>query len=257
MEYSVKLNNLKGITLIVVLGFAISLITSTVVASQAYTFKEVQHAKQSQSMTVKGYARRRISSDLGVWRVAIYGEHSSLSEAYKKIEACNAQLRELLTDQGFQKDEIMVNAIQTNTHYKRDKKGIQTREIVSYSLSQQFVMTSKDVQKIWKSTGEVTSLIKNGHMIHSSPAEFTISTLGQIKVDILGEASADARKRAEAMTVNTGCAIENVKSVRMGVLQITRPHSTDVSSYGIYSTSTIEKDAAVVVTVTFGVGDPK
>lgn len=253
MEYSVKLNNLKGITLIVVLGFAISLITSTVVASQAYTFKEVQQAKQSQSITVKGYARRRIRSDLGVWRIAIRGEHPSLSEAYKKIEACNAQLHQLLKNQGFQKSEIMVNAIETSTHYRRDKKGIQTREVVSYSLTQQFVITSKNVEKLWKSTGEVTKLIKDGHMVYSSPAEFTISTLGQIKVDILGEASADARKRAEAITSNTGCAIEDVKHVRMGVLQITRPHSTDVSSYGIYDTSTIEKDVAVVVTVTFGV----
>ena len=39
---------------------------------------------------------------------------------------------------------------------------------------------------------------------------------------------------------------------RMGVLQITRPNSTDVSSYGIYDTSTIEKDVSVVVTTTFG-----
>jgi hypothetical protein len=37
------------------------------------------------------------------------------------------------------------------------------------------------------------------------------------------------------------------------VIQITRPHSTQVSSYGIYDTSTIDKEISVVVTVTFAV----
>jgi hypothetical protein len=40
----------------------------------------------------------------------------------------------------------------------------------------------------------------------------------------------------------------------MGVLQITRPHSTEVSSYGIYDTDTIDKDVRAEVSVTFGVG---
>jgi hypothetical protein len=39
----------------------------------------------------------------------------------------------------------------------------------------------------------------------------------------------------------------------MGVLQITRPHSTDVSGEGIYDTSTIEKDVTAVVTLTLAI----
>jgi hypothetical protein len=39
----------------------------------------------------------------------------------------------------------------------------------------------------------------------------------------------------------------------MGVLQITQPNSTEVAGYGLYDTSTIDKDVTAVVTVTFGV----
>jgi hypothetical protein len=48
-------------------------------------------------------------------------------------------------------------------------------------------------------------------------------------------------------------AIGPVRKARMGVIQITRPNSTEVSGYGIYDTSTIEKDISVVVTVSFAV----
>ena len=39
----------------------------------------------------------------------------------------------------------------------------------------------------------------------------------------------------------------------MGVMQITRPNSTEVAGYGLYDTTTVEKDITAVVTVTFGV----
>lgn len=43
-----------------------------------------------------------------------------------------------------------------------------------------------------------------------------------------------------------------VRNARMGVLQIVRPELTEVSSGGIYDTSTIEKDVTAVVSLTFG-----
>ena len=41
--------------------------------------------------------------------------------------------------------------------------------------------------------------------------------------------------------------------IRQGVIQVVRPDSTAMTSYGIYDTSTVEKDASVVVTVEFSV----
>ena len=42
-----------------------------------------------------------------------------------------------------------------------------------------------------------------------------------------------------------------MKDARAGVLQITRPWSTEVASYGIHDTSTIEKDVTSTVHLTF------
>ncbi len=54
---------------------------------------------------------------------------------------------------------------------------------------------------------------------------------------MIGEASRDARTRADQVVGNAGCAIAEVRHARMGVLQITQPNSTDVSDTGIYDTT--------------------
>ena len=68
---------------------------------------------------------------------------------------------------------------------------------------------------------------------------------------MIGEASKDARQRADQIVTHAGCSIGEVRVARMGVLQITRPECTEVSSSGIYDTSTIDKDVNSVVSLTF------
>lgn len=58
-------------------------------------------------------------------------------------------------------------------------------------------------------------------------------------------------RRAALKCSAAGCGVAEVQSVRMGVLQITRPYSTDASDYGVYDTSAIDKDVQAVVTATF------
>jgi hypothetical protein len=70
---------------------------------------------------------------------------------------------------------------------------------------------------------------------------------------MLSEATADARQRAEQILKSAGSRLGPVRSVRTGVFQITRPHSTEVSDYGMYDTSTIEKDITAVLTLSFAV----
>ena len=43
-----------------------------------------------------------------------------------------------------------------------------------------------------------------------------------------------------------------MRRAKTGVFQITSRNSTDVSDYGIYDTSSLEKDITAVVLVTFG-----
>jgi hypothetical protein len=51
--------------------------------------------------------------------------------------------------------------------------------------------------------------------------------------------------------VLSGSRSSELRRVSVGVFQITSPNSTEVEDYGVYNTSTLEKDVTAVVNVTF------
>lgn len=238
------------------LGMAISIITSTVVASRAYSSRAAQTARSQQEITVKGSARMRIVSDLAVWSIEVINWSARLKDAYSGLEFGVDRLHAFLLEQGFVDEEITVGPIDTTTHQSRDKDGRETQHISGYTLRRSLTVTSADVRRVAKTAGGVTRLLNDGIHVRSEPPQFTYSKVADLKVEILGLASKDARSRANQVASNAGCRIGDVRRAVMGIIQITKPHSTEVSGYGIYDTSTIEKDVSVVVTATFGVEPP-
>ena len=77
------------------------------------------------------------------------------------------------------------------------------------------------------------------------------------KVDIesdvrsLAEATKDAQHRGQILVEATGAHLGGLRGVDVGVFQVTSPNSTEVEDYGVYDTSTLDKDVTAVVNVTF------
>ena len=67
-------------------------------------------------------------------------------------------------------------------------------------------------------------------------------------------ARVDAQTRAKVIVQATGSGLGQLRGVDVGVFKATSPNSTEVEDYGVYDTSTLEKDVTAVVNVTFGVG---
>ncbi len=256
MEYRVHLN-LLSTAAVVVLGVGVSLVTSTAVASRAYRQRGVQAATREQAITVKGAARQTITSDLAVWQIRVQGEGQQLPEAYSVLEAAAQRVRTFLTEKGYRPGEIGLAAIGTETIFQRDKDGEETNVVDRYRLQRTFTITTPDVERVHQTAGEVTQLIEAGVFVVSLPPEYYYSKVAELKIASMGLASKDARARADEIARNAGCLVTDVRQAHMGVLQITRPNSTQVSDYGIYDTTTIEKDVQAVVTLTLGIQSGK
>jgi len=252
MEYRIRLN-VATTAAVVALGFAISLITSTAVAARAYTQRGEMAGRSEQTLVAKGSTRKRITSDRAVWSIEVRGENAVMQQAFSVLESGIGRVREFLKSQGFGDAEIGLGAIETEIHYTRDAKGNETREVSSYSLSRRYWVTTREVQRVSRAAGEVTGLIRDGVLVVSAAPQYYYDDLPSLRVTLLGEASKDARTRAEEVARNAGCRVAEVRSAAMGVLQVTQPFSTEVRDGGIYDTSTIEKDVQAVVTVTFRV----
>ena len=239
----------KGFSVNVGVALAIGLVLSSVIFGWFYSTAK----RGDEAITVTGSAKRRISSDLVVWNAGIATQAPQLTEAYRSLSDSIPKLRQYLIGKGIPETQMTVSSITTTPIKRADNNGNETSEVTGYSLSQQIEVRSNDVQKIAQIAREATELINQGILIESKPPQYYYTKIGDLKIEMLGEAAKDAKERAERIASSTGNSIGSVKSAKMGVLQITAADSTEVSDYGTYDTSTIEKDMTAVVNVSFAV----
>ncbi len=242
--------NLLGAAVVVSIAVVASFVTSTMVASRAYLGRGEQQHRQARMLEVAGSARLRIVSDLAVWSIGVAGEGKSLEEAYQKLAAATERVRAFLAQRGFPAGAVQLGAIHTTRHYRLDEKGRETRELLSISLSRGFTVTWADVGKVAQAAGEVTELLQTGAHVESAAPRYVYTKLADLKVRMLGEATANARQRADLIARESRCRIGAVKDARAGVLQITPPWSTEVTASGVNDASSIEKDITSVVHLT-------
>ena len=252
MEHRIKVQAL-GPAIVVAISVGLSLVVSTIVVAKAWQDQPEARVSAYRDISVKGKAVRRISSDHVTWSIGLQGQADTLPKAYDLLEASVRRVKGFLMNQSLEAGEWAEHPIKTTVHYVRDKKGKLTQDITGYTLSQELVVSTSRVQIVKGAAADVTTLIRDGIRVVSGNPEYTAMGLAKVKTSILADATADARRRAELMVEQSGGVLGPAQSVHQGVIQVTRPHSTTVSSWGIYDTSTIEKDASVVVTAVFSV----
>jgi uncharacterized protein len=230
-------------------ALAVALVLSSIVGAWAYT-----HAKNGeQVITVTGSARKRIKSDLVVWRAGVSYQATELSDAYKALSENVPKVKQYLISKGVAENQITISSISSTTLHQKNSDGEETGEITGYSLRQELMVRSNDVDKIEKLAREATELINQGILLESNPPEYLYTKLGDLKIEMLAEAAKDAKVRAQQIASSTGSSIGSVRTARMGVMQITPADSNDVSDSGMNDTSSLEKDITAVVNVGFAV----
>jgi hypothetical protein len=101
----------------------------------------------------------------------------------------------------------------------------------------------------------VSELLDQGVPISALAIEYVSTQLTEARIEALRRATQDARSRAETIVEGIGGELGGARSAQLGVYQVTRRDSTEVSDYGINDTTTREKDVTAVVTLTFALED--
>ena len=228
-------------------ALAIGLILASVIGGFAF----VRGKRGDQTITVTGSARKRIRSDLVIWKSSVSYQAPALADAYRSLSEAVPKVRAYLVSKGIPEDQITISSISSQTLHARNSDGQDTGQITGYSLRQELQVRSTDVDKISQVAREATELINQGILIESMAPEFYYTKLGEEKITMLAEAAKDAKRRAEQVAASTDSSIGSVRTARMGVLQITAADSTEVSDMGINDTSSLDKDITAVVNVGF------
>lgn len=208
---------------------------------------------KSETITVTGSASKVVKSDSAKVRIEINSQRASQKEAFATIKAQNPDVVKYLLSQGISKKDINTKAIDGYNLYKYTPNGNTTNEINGYSATQAIEVTSKDVEKIKEISTDIQNLVDKGINLTVRDPEYYYSDLATIKIELLKSAADDAKQRAKSMLSATGSNVGKVKSMKMGVFQITNPDSTEVADYGINDTSSIDKKVTAVTNVVFKV----
>jgi len=230
-------------------ALAVGLVVSAAVVG--YAVREVKLARDV--VTVTGSAKRPIRSDYVVWRGMVSSQRPTMQEAYREVSGYADRLRAYFRQQGVPDSSIIFQSIQTNPVHETLPNGTWSPRIVAYAIQQTFEIRSAEVDSITALSRRATELINEGVPLQPMPPEYLTTKLPELRVQMLEEAAKDARARAEAIARSVGSRIGPVRGAQMGVFQVTSSNSTQVSDYGIYDTSSLDKDITAVVKVTFAV----
>jgi hypothetical protein len=209
-------------------------------------------ARTDNGITVTGSAKTTATADNVVWTLNVALSSQLVADAVRKVGADVDAVSTYLTKGGIPASALTLGAVSSYAN-EEWQNGNSTGRILSYRASRDITVRTSDVQLVYKLSQGIGSLLQNGVNVNNYGPQYYISTLPDLRPQLLEDAMKDAKTRAEAITKAVGGSVGAVQSVKSGVFQVTTPDSTMVSDGGAYDTSTIEKTVTSTVSVTFAV----
>ncbi len=236
-----KLNIVIG-SLLLAIGMAVS---GFFISQTLYKSKVALNTAE-----VKGLAEKRVSSDTAYWLIeyTITGKsESEIPNLYKKSEANQMKIVNLLQNNGFSSKEILPGIIS----YKKEEFRNKDQSIVDeeHILTGTIEVQTNQVQLVAKVRSKLNTLVAQGIDIKNNPPKYFFTKLNEIKPLMLKEATQNARLAAKEFAENAGVNVGGIRNAQQGSFTV-----RDVGKdYG--DTEKILKDVRVVTTITFFLTD--
>ena len=235
----------------VIIGTAIVL--SAWLLGRAYTYKY----RSQNTIVVTGLGETSFTSDLIVWEGEIAYETMDVAAGYSQLERNKNKVLDFITSHGIPAENVVFAFVNVyrNTEAVYNENGNYTgSRFTGYRLSQRFVVESSEVEKVENISREISVLISQGVSLDVYNPDYYYTKLDDVKLDLIEQASADARTRARKIAENAGASLGSVASARMGVFQITGANSNEeFSAGGSFNTSSRQKKARVTMRVEYRV----
>jgi len=208
------------------------------------------------TIKITGSAKRDFTADIIIWDGSFSTKNLKLEEAYTKLDFDKNLILEYLKSSNVPVEDAVFSSINIEKQYetKTDRDGIRIREFDGYLLTQDFKIESNAVAEIEHLSRDITSLIDKGLEIQSYSPYYFYSKLSDLKIDMISEATKDAKLRAEKIAENSNSNLGNLLNAQIGVFQITAKHSTERYTWGgTHNKTSRDKIAHVTMKLTYDV----
>lgn len=201
------------------------------------------------TLTVTGSAKEQVTADSVKWTFNISRRvtENNLQSGYSQMARDLTAVRNFLNQNNIAEGQITITPIYMDEVWKDPSLG-GPREV---TLRQVITIQSEDVQGITALSKSTEVLASQGIFLSTYSPEYYYSKLADLRVSLLGGAIKDAKARAIEIAKAGGQSVGSLKAASSGVVQVLAPNSIDISDYGTYDTSTIEKDIMITVRAVF------
>lgn len=238
--------NFRSIHPLVALGtiLGVSFIIAAIIGGAALFHLRAQ----GDVVSVTGSAKMQVTADQAKWTTQITRtvRVSNLRGGYEQIASDLALVKPFLKQKGILENEYTISPVSMMEMYQQNESLEK-----QYTLTQTIEVQSSDVQKLTGASNQSAELINKGVIFSTLGLEYYYSKLPEARIALLSKAIDDARARASELAKNSGERVGSLKSASSGVVQVQSLNSTDVSDYGSYDTSKIEKQITVTVKAVF------
>lgn len=216
----------------------------------AWTAVAIKNANDT--LTVTGSATMAVTADTATWTVTPTRSafESNLPAASVQVLADSTKVVAFFKNAGIPSEKITTGAVHTDQDYSYSSDANAPKR---YLVRQDITVSDVDPVLIQKLAQNTSALANQGIILVVRDPEYYISSLPQVRVSLMGNAMQDAKARAAEIVKNTGQTVGRLRSASTASVQVMAANSINVSDYGTYDTSTIDKTVMVTVRATFSV----
>lgn len=226
------------------------------------TWERVKLKPKERVIQVTGSAKRRIVSDAIEWSAQVIARDAERVSAYRRLHDDVERSVAFLVARGIARDEIRVLSATVTALTRVEVVGVGEdrieREVPGgFVAEQRITVNSGEVEAVEKASREVTELLEVGIEVSSGTPEYFYTGLGELKIEMLAEASKDARTRADKMLESAGGdPVARLHGADMGVINVNPANSTSTSWDGNNDTTSLHKDIITIVHASFELATP-
>jgi len=232
--------------------FAITILITSLILTGAYNSR----FNYNNIISVTGLGSTDFVSDLIVWSGSFTKKNIDLQTAYVELNKDRNTIKQHLLSKGIFPDEIVFTSVNIKKEYDytKNRDGNRKSRFTGYKLSQRIQIESQEVDKIENVSREVTELINYGVEFYSQNPQYYYTKLAELKIEMIAEATKNARLRAEKIAENSGAKLGDLKNAKLGIFQIIAQNSSEDYSWGgAFNTSSKLKTATITMKLTFGI----
>lgn len=220
------------------------IISSAIVSNTIESLK-----KKDDIVSVKGVAEKKVKSDKGILTITVKANDKDINTALENLKQQTSELVSTLKSNDFSDSEIKLENIISEPVYFYNENGNPTTRVLSYNVNQIVNITTEKVDKL----SPLALKLSENLNLSVSDAQYLVTNVEKLKIDLLGEATKNAKLRATELVKYNNRSIGGLKSVNQGVFQITGDNNSETSDAGYYDTYSIEKTVRAVISIEYRV----